>query len=319
MLPTINNQLLFFAPLESVTDAAFRTVIQKLYPEWDVLATDFLRVPSQGRYPDKFLLKHFGLDLYERTDHRNKTIFQILTSENAYHAQMAGDIQRLGFQWLDLNLGCPSNTVVKRKGGSFLLSQPEILKPILQSIRDNFNGRFTVKMRIGFEDDRLFQSNLKLIEECGVDAITLHARTREQLYKGIADWNYIKLARETIKIPIVGNGDVWNVEDAKRLFASTQCSSIMLGRGAMKSPWFAKLYKENLTLNQQELKEYVQQFLDELEIEFLKHKLPSESVLKRFKQLTRYMFNEFEQAEQIKRNLLISSKLEHFKKIVNAI
>jgi tRNA-dihydrouridine synthase len=276
-------------------------------------------VPSQGRYPDNFLIRHFGHELYESEEHRSKTIFQILTSENAYHAQIANDLERLGFKWLDLNLGCPSNTVVKRKGGSFLLSQPEILKPILQSIRESFSGRFTVKMRIGFADDRLFQSNLKMIEECGIEAITLHARTREQLYKGIADWNYIKLAKETVQIPVIGNGDVWSITDAEKLLTTTQCSGMMLGRGAMKAPWFAKLYRENRTLSQVELKDYVVTFLDELEKEFIKHKLPNESILKRFKQQTRYMFNDFDQSEQIKRNLLISSHLESYKNIVHLI
>jgi nifR3 family TIM-barrel protein len=319
MLVPITHNKLYFAPLESVTDAAFRTVIQRLYPEWDVLATDFLRVPSQGRYPEKFLIKHFGFNLYQSNEHREKTIFQILTSENAYHAQIAQDLDRLGFKWLDLNLGCPSNTVIKRKGGSFLLSQPEILRPILDSIRQNFTGRFTVKMRIGFEDDQLFKSNLQMIENCGIEAITLHARTRVQLYKGIADWNYIKMARQTVAIPIIGNGDVWNIVDAQKLLESTNCHGMMLGRGAMKAPWFAKIYKSNSVLSNSELKHYIQTFLDELEREFILHQLPKASVLKRFKQLTRYMFDDLPHAEQIKRQLLISSELEQYKNIVKSL
>src|SRR5690606_35962472 len=195
-----------FAPMEGITCDTYRGVIEDLYPEWDILSSDFLRVPSAGRYPQKHLLKHFGHQTYN-SHLKQKTIFQILASPTSYITEITEDLEKLDIPWLDLNLGCPSKTVVKNQGGSFLLSKPKELRKIIRTIRKSFKKTFTVKIRVGFTDDHFFEDNLKLFEEEGVEAITIHGRTREQLYKGKANWGYLKKAVETVSIPIIGNGD----------------------------------------------------------------------------------------------------------------
>jgi len=136
--------------MEGMTDEAFRKTILNLYPEWDCLATDFLRVPSAGKYPLKHIVHHFGKELSEINWVKDKTMFQILTSHRAFTIEMVKDIAQLAYPWLDINLGCPSNTVTKNGGGSSLLLDLMTLRPLIRTIRENFPGRLSAKVRTGF-------------------------------------------------------------------------------------------------------------------------------------------------------------------------
>jgi tRNA-dihydrouridine synthase len=293
--------------MEGVTDPTYREVVEYLYPEWDYLCTDFLRVPSAGKYPQKYLIKHFGQSSYIGPL-KQKTIYQILTSENAFTQELVQDLSFLNFSWIDLNLGCPSKTVVKHRGGSYLLSLPDSLKKIVSTIRANFQGIFTVKIRLGFEDDRLFESNLKILEDCGVDAITIHGRTREQLYKGVASWDHIQKAVKLVNIPIIANGDIWSAQDINRCFDYTGCHSVMIARGAMKSPWLARDFYHGPTDSMVELKK----FLAYLESYLTNQGIPTYQILKRFKGLIRYSFNDFTNPMELKVKFLRAQSLEKF-------
>jgi tRNA-dihydrouridine synthase len=156
---------LFFAPMEGITDEAFRKTILKLYPEWDYLATDFLRVPSAGKYPNKHLIRHFGKELIENSFVLDKTMFQILTSHKAFTLEMVKQIVELKFPWLDMNIGCPSNTVCKNRGGSFLLTDLPALKNLVRTIRQNFPGRFSCKIRIGYHDTNQFEDSIRMLND----------------------------------------------------------------------------------------------------------------------------------------------------------
>lgn len=180
-LPPIPYGSIFFAPMEGITDEAFRKCILKLYPEWDYLACDFLRVPSAGRYPAKHLVRHFGKELIQHQWVQDKTLYQILTSHRAFTTQMVNDLQNLGIPWLDINLGCPSNTVTKNGGGSSLLRDLDALGPLIKIIRDTFKGRLTAKVRIGYSDTSRFEDIIKLLNDEGIDLITVHGRTREMM------------------------------------------------------------------------------------------------------------------------------------------
>ncbi len=306
---------IFFAPMEGVTDDTYRNVIEKLYPEWDYLACDFLRVPTVGRYPSRHLLKHFGKRTFD-SKLKDKTLYQILTSSNANTEQTVSDIQELGIDWLDLNLGCPSKTVVKNKGGSFLLKEPDELKKIIKLIRKNFSRTFTAKIRIGFEDDSLFEENLKILQGEGVQAITIHGRTREQLYKGQANWGYIKKAVELLNIPVVANGDIWTIQDIEECFKFTGCHSVMIARGALKAPWLASLYREGITLTKKETLGKIQEYFSTLHSSFEDEGQKAPNILKSFKGLSRYLFDDFEQSENMKRQLLRSKELSQFFELI---
>lgn len=301
----LKKHSLMFAPLEGITDEHYRQVIYELYPEWDTQSCDFLRVPTPSPYPKKHIIKHFGKEIYAGGELKDKTIYQILTSPGAYTQKTVEDILELGFNWIDLNLGCPSKTVCRHHGGSFLLSELNELRPIIQIIRKSFPHTFTAKIRVGYKDDTNFENILKLLEEEGVDAIVIHARTRDELYKGVAKWDYVRQAVKAVNIPIVGNGDIWSTEDIHRYFDYTGCHSVMLGRSAMKTPWLARLYKENqqdtVATRVFEINRYYQSLF---QVFTEVTQLEESSAIKRIKALSRYLYDDFENGEDLKRRIL---------------
>lgn len=310
---------LIFAPMEGITDIHYRETILENYPEWDFVATDFLRAPSVGPYPVKHVLKHYGKSSYEDPEKQRKTIYQMLTTEDALTEDTVSKIKDLGFKWLDLNLGCPSKTVCKHRGGSFLLSDLQALRKVIKTIRSHFPHTFTAKIRVGYKDDTLFKDILRLLEDEGVDAITIHARTRDEMYKGVAKWEYVKTAVETVKTPIVGNGDIWTVEDIKRYFEYTKCHSVMIARGALKTPWLARLYRSGMLDNQelraQEIKRYYRSYferIDKLDMEELKK-------IRRLKAISRYIFDDLDDGEQKKRSFLLSKTREDMFSILDSL
>lgn len=311
---------LIFAPMEGITDEPYRIAMLKTFPEWDQFFTDFLRVPTVGKVNEKLIMDHYGERIYHNPEWRAKNSFQILTTAKAQTQAVIEIIENLKFDHLDLNLGCPSKKVNSHFGGAYLLSNHKELSNILKVIRHHFTGHFSVKMRIGYRDDANFQETLKLIEDHGVEAITLHARTRDQLYKGIADWSYIKKAVEQVKIPLIGNGDIWVVDDIEKIFDTTKCHSVMLGRSALKTPWLAKIYKEYLyedgftdeTYLLYERKKYLELYFDSLMREYKEIGWNDLLILKRFKSFSRNLFDDYEDFETIRGKFLRSESLEEY-------
>jgi tRNA-dihydrouridine synthase B len=311
---------LLFAPMEGITDEPYRIAMLKTFPEWDQFFTDFLRVPTVGKITEKMLLEHYGPRIHANEAWRKKNSFQILTTPRAQTRLVVDLLESMQMHHLDLNLGCPSKKVNSHLGGAYLLSDHKALKVVLQTIRQNFTGRFTVKMRIGYRDDRNFGDTLKLIEDEGVEAITLHARTRDQLYKGVADWNYIAQAVSEVKIPLIGNGDIWIVEDIESIFKKTKCHSVMFGRSALKTPWLAKLYKEYIedgshideTFLLYQRKNYLDQYFDALLLEYREVGWADNLILKRFKSFSRNLFDDYDDFETVRGRFLRALTLQEF-------
>jgi tRNA-dihydrouridine synthase B len=319
-LSPIPKGSLIFAPMEGVTDEAFRKTILKLYPEWDYLATDFLRVPSAGRYPTKHLIRHFGKELSELDWVRNKTMFQILTSHKAFTIQMVKDIETLQYPWLDINLGCPSNTVTKNGGGSSLLLDLATLKPLVKNIRENFKGRLTAKIRTGFHDTSGFEDSIRLLNDEGIELITVHGRTRDMMYKVPAVWEYIEKAVKISSVPIVGNGDIWSSDDVDRMLEQTGCHAVMIARGALKAPWIAQSYKngqykETSEVRLAKVKEFFLEYRAQLEVEFISDR----GLLKQSKSISRYMFDGMDNSELTRRRLLLSQTAPDFYAILRSL
>jgi len=152
-------------------------------------------------------------------------------------AAAAAAVEALGFDQVDLNLGCPAKKVVKC-GGSGLLRELPLLERILRSVRAAARIPFTLKMRAGWDEKNIVVRELgRMAEDCGVEAIALHGRTREQAYAGRADWSLIAELKQTVGIPVIGNGDINTPEDATRMFRETGCDAVMVGRAAASNPW----------------------------------------------------------------------------------
>ncbi|MBU5674187.1 tRNA dihydrouridine synthase DusB [Paenibacillus brevis] len=139
---------------------------------------------------------------------------------------------------IDINMGCPVPKVTKCDAGARWLLDPNKIHEMVSAVVDAVSKPVTVKMRIGWDAEHIYVvDNAKAVEAAGGKAISVHGRTREQLYTGHADWSYIKQAKESVSIPVIGNGDVSTPEDAKRMLEETGCDGVMIGRGALGNPW----------------------------------------------------------------------------------
>jgi tRNA-dihydrouridine synthase B len=231
------------APMAGVTDTVFRRFIRNL-GGCGLMMTEFTSADGIVRHKDKKAKQY--LTFY---GNEHPISAQLFGSDPVTLADAARVVQDLGFDIVDLNLGCPAKKVVKCNGGSGLLRDLPLIREIFESVRKAVTVPFTVKFRAGWSDNEVVHVNLaKMAEECGLAAVALHARTREQGYSGQAHWEWIAAVKDAVKIPVIGNGDVRSPEDAAAMVAETGCDAVMIGRSAPSNPWiFRQIEQYTLT------------------------------------------------------------------------
>jgi tRNA-dihydrouridine synthase B len=220
------------APMAGVTDTVFRRFIRNL-GGCGLIMTEFTSADGVLRKKDQKAKRY--LHFYED---EHPISAQLFGSDPRVMAEAARMVEGLGFDLVDLNLGCPAKKVVKCNGGSGLLRDLPAIGKIFEAVRAAVKIPFTVKFRAGWSDDEIVCVELaRMAESCGLAAVALHARTREQGYSGQARWEWIAAVKDAVKIPVIGNGDIRSPEDACAMVTQTGCDAVMIGRTAPSNPW----------------------------------------------------------------------------------
>jgi len=220
------------APMAGVTDTGVRRFIRNL-GGCGLIMTEFTSADGVLRAKDQKAKRY--LHFYED---EHPISAQLFGSDPKVMADAARIVEDLGFDLVDLNLGCPAKKVVKCNGGSGLLRDLPRIRGIFEAVRGAVKIPFTVKFRAGWNDEEIVCVELaKIAQDCGLCAVALHARTREQGYSGNARWEWIAAVKDAVKIPVIGNGDIRSPEDACAMVAATGCDAVMIGRTAPANPW----------------------------------------------------------------------------------
>ena len=223
-----NNLIL--APMAGVTDLPYRLICRSM--GCGMVVTEMVSAKA-------ILYKNKNTKtLLEVLPQERPAAVQLFGSDPDILGEIAAQIEDGPYDMIDFNMGCPVPKIVGNGEGSALMREPKKVEQILSSMVRHVKKPVTVKFRKGFNDTSVNAVEIaKIAESCGVAAVAVHGRTREQYYTGKADWEIIRQVKEAVKIPVIGNGDVFQPEDAEAMLKRTGCDGVMIGRGAKGNPW----------------------------------------------------------------------------------
>ena len=223
----------FLSPMAGVTDLPFRLICKE--QNCGMLYTEMINAKALC-YDDENTKKMLRIE-----EEEHPIAVQIFGSEPEYMGRATEIMNEYPNEILDINMGCPAPKVIRNGDGSALMKNPKLAEEVLKAVVKKSKKPVTLKIRKGWDDNTVNAVEIaKIAESCGISALAIHGRTREQYYSGKADWDIITEIKENISIPVIGNGDVFTIQDAINMLDKTNCDAIMIGRGAQGNPWIFK-------------------------------------------------------------------------------
>lgn len=302
--------------MEGLLDFRLRDILTQV-GGYDECVSEFIRVNDTLLPSHRFY--RYVPELYEgcRTKSGVPVKVQLLGSDPNCMAENASKVASLGAYGIDINFGCPAPTVNRNRGGAALLKEPDLMFTIVKTIRSAVPKTIpvTAKMRLGYESTEQALVCAKALEEGGAEEIVVHARTKTDGYKPPAYWDWIHKIRSVVEVPVVANGEIWTVEDAKRCREVSGCTDIMIGRGAVANPMLALLIRgnKNQNLAWEEIKGILFQYWRNLE-----PSMETKSRIGRIKQWLHYLSLQYPEAKEEFETVKRFTNLETFEKYLGS-
>jgi tRNA-dihydrouridine synthase B len=302
---------LVLAPVAGYTDSLFRQAVKTL-GGCGLVVSELVSTEGMTRHQEK------TLNLTRFSEEERPISIQIFGSDCARMAECAAIVQEMGADIVDINMGCPVKKVVRQGGGSSLLRDLPLVERIFKAVRDAIRIPLTVKIRSGWDHNSINALEvLKLAEDCGVEALAIHGRTRSDMFSGQSDWKVIARVKENAHIPVIGNGDVFAPADAERMFRETGVDGIMIGRGVLSNPWLMRQCWDHLNgrpakeISLAERGEFMTKFLQRVHLD-----APPPVVLGRIKKIGGYLSKGFPGSAYFRSRIHASRTVSEFFEVV---
>ncbi len=308
------NPAICLAPMEDVTDSAFRRLCKELGA--DILYTEFISSEALIRDAVK---AHKKLFIHENEHPLGIQLYGSRLQPLLDSGKIAVEVKP---DFIDLNVGCPVTKVADQGMGAGLLKDCDLLSTVVKGLVKTIPLPVTVKTRLGWDDSNInILENIKMLSQLGIKWIAIHARTRAQAYKGKANWEYIKKAKELDLLPVIGNGDITSLEDAEKALEYSKCDGIMIGRGAIKKPWLFKqlkaYFRDGIRLPEPEFEEKIEYAKKHLE--YLSEQQDSRMVARKFIRFNSTYFSGIKNIAKIRQKLSTCRSGEEMLEIVENV
>ena len=314
-LPNFSSKA-FLAPMAGVSDPALRLLCKKMGA--GLVVTEFTNTHSIVAKEKQLQNQEKKITEFLEFSEEERPLSVQLFGSDLESLQKAAQIVEPYFDMIDYNMGCPAPHITQQMAGGALLQQSSLTRKILQTLVDAVSKPVTLKMRAGVtsESRYLFKDVAKTAEEEGIQMITFHPRTVTQGYSGSADWNLIRELKETVNIPVVGNGDITNPEAAKEMMEKTNCDYVMIGRGAMGNPFLFEQINEFLRTGKYQeysFNDKLNAFFDYLEYAS-KYKIKFSNIKGQAMRFTKGSIG----STKLRAQITISKSLDELRKIMNS-